>query len=120
MCVSESEWENERPREEENKDKTTDDGKQSWEPLVKKEEEKKKRKIHPQKMTSGENEITFPLFMVSTMRYYQLQKGIRRGKWDGGRACNGEGGISIDISIQTGGPGTDRAHEELLQRACER
>ncbi len=33
-------------------------------------------------MTSGENEITFPLFMASTMRYYQLEKGIRRGKWD--------------------------------------
>lgn len=48
--------------------------------ISKKKKKKKKRKVHPQKMTSGENEITFPLFMVSTMRYYQLGKGIRRGK----------------------------------------
>ena len=33
-------------------------------------------------MTSGENEITFPLFIASTMRYYQLERGIRRGKRD--------------------------------------
>lgn len=39
-----------------------------------------KKEVHPQKMTSGESVITFPLFMVSIMRYYQLEKGIRQVK----------------------------------------
>lgn len=71
-------------------------------------------------MTSGENEITYPPFYGFHNEVLSARKGQKAGKARWGRACNGEGGLSIDISIQTGGSGTDRAQEKLLQRACER
>lgn len=48
------------------------------------------------------------------------RKGHKAEKVRWGRACNGEGGISLDVSIQTVGPRTDRAQGEPLQRNWER